>query len=220
MEGNGMRKLVWGVLLLTVASIAAAKDKRANEKHNEWAEKLDFTVSGGGVFSKTVHSSGDTVSDTPTKSGVFTGTVRYHWKPKHAFDINVGRTKDSQIFSVSPDSYRVLASITEFTADYSFTPFTYGKLKPFVLAGGGLLRFNPGNTFIDGFTASIPVGSQNALAFLYGGGADYPLWRMLSLRLQYRGLVFREPDFAVPALFFTGARGHMAEPSVGIVIKF
>ena len=206
-----MRKIGWVVLVLALTSLAFAKDKP--KEHKERDERFDFTISGGGVFSKTARSSGATVSDSPTKSGVFTGTFRYHWKPKHAFDVNLGRTKDSQIFSVPPDSYRVLASITEFTADYAFSPFTYRKLKPFVLAGGGLLRFSPGNTFIDGFSASIPVASQTALAFLYGAGADYPVWRMLSLRLQYRGLVFREPDFAVPALFFTGAKGHMAEPS-------
>jgi hypothetical protein len=43
---------------------------------------------------------------------------------------------------------------------------------------------------------------------------------MLALRLQYRGLLYKVPDFHVPSLFFTGAKGHMAEPSVGIVVKF
>ncbi len=41
----------------------------------------------------------------------------------------------------------------------------------------------------------------------------------LALRLQYRGLVYKAPSFNVQNLF-TGARGHMAEPSVGIVVKF
>jgi hypothetical protein len=31
--------------------------------------------------------------------------------------------------------------------------------------------------------------------------------------------VYKAPDFKVQNLF-TGARGHMAEPSVGIVVKF
>jgi hypothetical protein len=42
----------------------------------------------------------------------------------------------------------------------------------------------------------------------------------MALRLQYRGLVYRSPDFGVPGRFFTGTRGHMAEPSIGIAVKF
>jgi hypothetical protein len=38
--------------------------------------------------------------------------------------------------------------------------------------------------------------------------------------LQYRGLLYKAPDFRVPSLLFTGAKGHMAEPSAGIVLKF
>jgi hypothetical protein len=41
----------------------------------------------------------------------------------------------------------------------------------------------------------------------------------VALRLQYRGLIYKAPDFNVQNLF-TGAKGHMAEPSVGIVVKF
>ena len=41
----------------------------------------------------------------------------------------------------------------------------------------------------------------------------------LALRLQYRGLLYKAPDFKVQNLF-TGDQGHLAEPSAGIVIKF
>ena len=78
---------------------------------------------------------------------------------------------------------------------------------------------------------NLPASQQTKPAFLYGGGFDWrifssvPLIRRsvvtnyLALRLQYRGLVYKAPDFKVQNLF-TGARGHMAEPSIGIVVKF
>jgi opacity protein-like surface antigen len=83
----------------------------------------------------------------------------------------------------------------------------------------GGLRFSPGNTYIDGFQASLGAVSETSLAFLYGGGVDYQLWRRLKLRLQYRGFLYRNPDFNVPPLF-TGARGHIAEPSLGLAFNF
>jgi opacity protein-like surface antigen len=197
------------VSLLTFTCAAFAQENR-----------FDFAISGSAVFSKHTSSSNGIVTDSPTKSTAFTGTFRYHFSPKHAIDVNLGNTKNSQIFFIAPNTYRVHTSITEFTADYAFSPFSIGKLHPFVFAGGGLLHFGPGNTFIDNFSTSLPVASQTALAFLYGAGADYRVWRIISVRVQYRGLFFREPDFAVPALFFTGARGHLAEPSAGIVANF
>ena len=113
-----------------------------------------------------------------------------------------------------------MTGITEFTAAYVFTPFTGPKWRPFLLAGGGGLRFSPGKTYIDQVQNSFGTTSQTSLAFLYGGGTDYVFWKSLAVRLQYRGFIYRNPDFGVPSRFYTGAKGHMAEPSVGLVMKF
>ena len=72
----------------------------------------------------------------------------------------------------------------------------------------------------DLMSSSFGAARQTSLAFTYGAGLDYPLWRILAVRLQYRGLIYKQPDFQLPTLFFTGAKGHMAEPSLGIVIRF
>jgi outer membrane immunogenic protein len=205
-----MRTAGLAITVLALACIASAQEQN----------RFDFSINGAGVFSKTASSSSGSITDNPTKSVAFIGTFRFHLSPKHAVEVNVGRTRNSQIFSVPPNSFRVLSSITEFTGDYVFTPFSARKFQPFLVAGGGALRFNPGNTYIDTFPASFGAASQTSLAFLYGGGVDYPVWRRLAVRLQYRGLLYKEPDFHVPSLLFTGTEGHMAEPSVGIVLKF
>ena len=73
--------------------------------------------------------------------------------------------------------------------------------------------------YINGNSSQFGAYRQTSLAFLYGGGADYRLWRRLWVRAQYRGLIFRAPDFGVSDLFIS-AKGHMAEPSLGLVVKF
>jgi hypothetical protein len=181
---------------------------------------LDVSVSGAAVFSRTTNAASSSISDTPTKSGDVFGTVRYHFKPHQAAEINLGHTSNSQIFTVPPDTYRVTTGIFEYTAAYVFTPFNGKKWEPFLMAGGGGLKFGAGNTYIDTNPVALGARSSNSLAFLYGAGTDYRVFTHLALRLQYRGLIFKNPDFGLPSRFYTGAKGHMAEPAIGIVLKF
>jgi len=88
------------------------------------------------------------------------------------------------------------------------------RLDPYVLAGAGALTFNPGgNTLIAG------ADTQTRAAFVYGGGADFPLTHHFSLRAEYRGLVYKTPDFGLRALN-TDTVTHTAQPSAGIVFRF
>jgi opacity protein-like surface antigen len=73
---------------------------------------------------------------------------------------------------------------------------------------------------------NLNAAKQTNLAYLYGAGMDYRLpWRF-ALRLQYRGLIYNAPDFKVnpnsgsAVTFATGRKGHMAEPSIGLVFRF
>src|SRR5262249_8568548 len=103
------------------------------------SNRLDFSISGAGVFSKTSSSNNGRVTDAPTKSIEYFGSVRYHLASKHAVEVNVGHTTNSQIFSVSPNSFRVISSITEFSGAYVFSPCSCKKLQPFIFAGVGAL---------------------------------------------------------------------------------
>lgn len=203
------RLLSAGAVLFLFAVSSAAQDF----KH------FDVSVAGGGVFSSTASSTIGEVRAAPTNSVLMLGTFRFRFSPMHSIEVNVGRTNDSQIFLIGPDSYRLKTSITEYSGAYVFSPFQFKKFDPFLFAGGGALRFYPGTTYIDNFQSTFYAYTQTAMAFLYGGGTDYQLWRALSLRVQYRGLVYKEPTLRVQQ-FFTGARGHVAEPTAGIVFKF
>ncbi|HTJ85916.1 MAG TPA: outer membrane beta-barrel protein [Terriglobales bacterium] len=182
-------------------------------------DRLDLSVSGAAVFSKSVSSTTSGLTLAPADSGAVFGTVRYHFNHLHAAEFNVGHTVSSQLFQRPPETFKVRTTITEFSAAYVLTPLQGKRLEPFLFAGAGALRWYPENQYINGNSAFFGAYTQTSLAFLYGGGADYRLWRRLGLRMQYRGLIFRAPDFGVSD-FFISAKGHMAEPSAGIVVKF
>ncbi len=71
---------------------------------------------------------------------------------------------------------------------------------------------NPGG-FVSG------AERQAKAAFVYGGGVDAPITRRVSFRVEYRGLVYKRPDFGVSALN-SDETAHTAQPSAGIAFRF
>jgi hypothetical protein len=194
----------------------------------------DASGNVGANFTKTSQGNGVTQGGTVGLS-VF-GTIRVRFKPNHSLLFTYGHSKDSQTFQAGED-FHVLTSISEFTGAYMYNPYRKGKFETFVLAGGGGLRFSPNSTWVffpvlpnglpHNVMADVGAQTQTQIAFLYGLGFDYTLpMPRFALRVQYRGFLYREPDFKVdasngsPLSFFTGAYGHMAEPSIGLVFRF
>jgi opacity protein-like surface antigen len=89
-------------------------------------------------------------------------------------------------------------------------------MKPYVLAEGGALIFSPTN---NAFGTVAGAERQSAGVFVYGGGADFPIVKHVSLRAEYRGLVYNAPDFGLSALN-TDKVTHAVQPSAGIVFRF
>jgi hypothetical protein len=193
--------------------------------------RYDVSLGGAAVLSKTSTGNGTTL--TPTNSAAVLITGRYRFSEHSSVEINFAHTPNSQIYLSGPLTYRVQDTISEYSGAYVFSFLQSQKMEPFVFAGAAALTFYPtyGEDTINDVQTSLPSSKQTKPAFLYGGGVDYHIFssiplvrrstltKYLALRLQYRGLVYKAPDFKVQNLF-TGARGHMAEPSVGIVVKF
>jgi opacity protein-like surface antigen len=185
-----------------------------------WAQqdgRFDASVSGAGVITR--QSTGHGIILDPTNSAAPLVSFRLRFSARNSILVNYSLTHDSQIYTLGPHFDRVQSTVSEFSAAYVFNPVQIGKFEPFLLAGAGRLSFNPGNTFIDTFEVPVAAVKQNALAYLYGAGVDYRVRPHIAVRLQYRGLIYRVPDFKNPGLF-TGALGQMAEPSIGIVFRF
>jgi opacity protein-like surface antigen len=177
----------------------------------------DVGVTVGPVLSK--QSSGNGTVLTPTNSGVVVATARVRFSKKFSIAANFGRTKNSQNYFVSPNEYRVQGPVTEFGGAALFSFLQTKKLEGFALGGMSALVFTPKVTAVDGVASSLPAISQTKPAPVYGLGVDYHVYHRFAVRVQYRGLFYKAPDFNV-ANFFTGAYGHMAEGTVGLVFKF
>jgi hypothetical protein len=196
---------------------------------------FDFSLNGAGVFTK--QSTGNGITKSATDGGGGFATFRVRFNQKHSLAFNYGRAKNSQIFQTI-DNFHVLTNISEYSGTYMFTPIRKGRFEPFLLAGAGTLGFSPRSTwvFLPPLPGNVPnniqinlnAAKQAQLAYIYGGGVDYqlPVFKRFAFRLQYRGFIYKEPDFKVDAnagsavSFFTGAKGHIAEPSIGLVFRF
>ena len=104
------------------------------------------------------------------------------------------------------------------------------NLRPFALAGGGLLLNVPSGGTVTTTTCGTvnPLCTQNTTTavtststegvFVYGAGLDWELLPHLGLRLQYRGNLYKAPAIA-DAFSSTNAFTHTAEPVIGIYFR-
>ncbi|HEX8813927.1 MAG TPA: hypothetical protein VF753_00350 [Terriglobales bacterium] len=216
------KKIIILAALLLLAAGAVGQDQR-----------FDASVSFAGAFQNSATGNGITQSAT-NGTNIFI-TLRAKFKEKHSVVFNYGAAKDSQIFQSFQD-FHVGTKIRELSGAYMFTPYKKGGFEVFGLAGAAVLKFSPRNTYVilppvNDEPNNVPVNvftqSQSQPAFLYGVGTDYtlPWFPRFALRLQYRGFLYNNPDFKVTNTsnaisFFTGTKGHMAEPSLGLVFRF
>lgn len=179
--------------------------------------RSEVSVQGTGFFTKDTNGQG--VFQQGTETGGVLGGFRYHINRWLSAEANYGWNRNSQFFSTPSGFARIQADVHQATGGLVVNLPRPRRLmaSPYVLAGGGALVFKPTNN--NGF---IPgTGTQAEGAFVYGGGADFPIpmVRHAALRLEYRGLVYNAPNFGLKTLD-TGAVTHTAEPSAGLVFRF
>ncbi|HTR65879.1 MAG TPA: outer membrane beta-barrel protein [Terriglobales bacterium] len=195
------------IVVLSLVMAVAAQEKTSD---------LSLNVSG----LVTQESQNNGVLQTASNAGGGLATFRHHFTPRVAFDLNYGLSKNTQYYTVTaaatePAFYGVQSYANEATGDLLLSVYHHGRLHPFLLAGGGAVVFDP-----TGFSfGTSSQERQTRAAFLYGGGTDVGLAHNFALRLQYRGLIYRAPDFGVSTLS-TGMFTHTAEPSAGLVYRF
>ena|SRR5215467_13264451 len=202
-----MRKHLNVVLVLLFVSAAA------------FGQEHRFDVSFGGTYAIYTHASENGIDQDPTNAFGFLGTVRARFGPHHSFQFNYGHTRNSQNYTAPPFQFAVQSVQAEFSGSYIYNFAPRGKFEPFVTVGAGALVFTPEETFVNDVLAGFGATREYRPAFLYSGGFDYPIYKRFSARVQYRGLVYSNPDFNVSRIF-VGGKAHTAEPGVGIVFKF
>lgn len=175
--------------------------------------RSEVSVQGTGFFTK--DASGNGIKDQATKTGGVLIGYRYNITRWLAAEANYGYDRNTQNY-MGNTTGRVQSNIHQITGAAVVKLPSFARIQPYALAGGGGLLFDPrgnsGGTF-GGATW------QARGAFLYGGGADYAFSKHLSFRAEYRGLVYKAPNFNLASLN-TGSWNHSAQPSAGVVFHF
>lgn len=127
----------------------------------------------------------------------------------------------------------VPANAHEVTGDWVFS-FKLANLRPFALAGGGLLFDVPAAGNVTATvtecpaavqprcslaTITVPTQSQTKGVFVYGAGLDWTVLPHIGLRFQYRGNVYKAADLT-NAFTSTNKFTQSAKPMVGVFFRF
>ncbi|HXW90139.1 MAG TPA: outer membrane beta-barrel protein [Terriglobales bacterium] len=204
-DGHGVKDVSRPWFVVTAEYILAAQENRS-----------EISLQGTGFFTKDATGNGNVQRGTET-GGVLVG-YRYHLNRWLAAEAAYGYDRNTQQFFVPVGVSRIQANVHQATGGLVFsmpTPHSL-RISPYLLAEGGALLFDPTN---NSFGSVAGAQRQATGVFVYGGGADFPVVRHLSLRAEYRGLVYSAPDFGLHNLN-TNAVTHVAQPSAGIVVRF
>lgn len=198
-----MKKLTQMAIILAILGISSF----AQEVRNE------VTLQGSGFFNKLTTDRG--ITNEPTNSGGVMAGYRYNLKNWLSVEGDYDYFRNSQKFWSGSGATFIPMNVHAATGTAivklpSFKVPAVKVVSPFVLAGGGGMFFDPR----DG-----SVNEQTRGAFLYGGGFDVPLAKHIDLRAQYRGFVYKAPDFEMTS-FKLDKYTHSAVPSAGLAFKF
>jgi len=199
-----MRTLIVPAIILIFFGISSS----AQEVRNE------VTVQGSGFFKKQTTAGG--ITDDATNSGGVMAGYRFNLKNWLAVEGDYDYFRNHQTFSGSSGTTFIPMNVHAATGTAivklpSFKMRAVKIVSPFVLAGGGAM-------FFDSRGGSVN-NEQTRGAFVYGGGVDVPMSKHFLLRAQYRGFVYKTPDFEMTSLK-VDKYTHSAVPSAGLVFTF
>lgn len=205
------RLILFGTVLGALLALSSAAVAQ------EWeGYRREVTLQGTGFFTK--NSDGNEISRTTTDTGGFLVGFRYRFNPWIAAEGNYGYARNTQRFLTGATVSGIQANTHQVTGAFVLTPpVKVNRVRPYVLAGTGALIFDPTDNNRGDIVRLIDV--QSKAVFLYGGGADFDLTRHVALKLEYRGLVFKSPDFDFASLNLDKVT-HVAQPSAGFTIRF
>jgi outer membrane immunogenic protein len=183
---------------------------------SSWAQEVknELTVQGSGFFQKQTTANG--ITNDPTNSGGVMAGYRFNFKNWFAIEGDYDYFRNHQTFSGSSGTTFIPMNVHAMTGTAivklpSFKIPAVKTVSPFVLAGGGAMFFDPRGGSVH--------NEQTRGAFVYGAGFDVPVAKHIAFRAQYRGFVYKTPDFEMTSLK-VDKYTHSAVPSLGLVFAF
>jgi len=200
-----MKKNALIALLLVVCAAAG----RAQES------RQDVSISGM-VLIEPFKASSTTVqvNSTPAYGGLL--SYRFMLTPTNALEANYGLTYQNSIgYYVNPNHYKVLTRTQEISAAF-VRSFVFKNFNPFVEAGPAALIFLP---IRNSGTTTVDVKQQTSISAMYGAGFAYEISPSFDLRVEYRGLVTKVPNFGLEQLS-TNRWYNISNPAIGVAYHF
>src|SRR5579864_3640134 len=183
---------------------------------SSWAQEVrhEVTIQGSGFFQK--QTTADGITNKPTNSGGVMAGYRFNLNNWLAVEGDYDYFRNHETFSDSSGTTFIPMNVhtATGTAIVKLPSFKLPAVKivsPFVLAGGGAMFFDPRGGSVN--------KEQTRGAFVYGGGVDVPISKHFLVRAQYRGFIYKIPDFAMTSLK-VDKYTHAAVPSAGLVFTF
>jgi len=185
--------------------------------------QTDVALSVYGAFSGTTNGNGTIQSPSNSAGGMV--ELRHISNPLVGYEATYSYNRDNQAYtstvaplacpvglpSCGPTPVSVKANAHEISGDW-IVSVHIANLRPFGLAGVGLLFNEPAGSQADTSSATKPV-------FIYGAGLDWGVFPHIGLRFQYRGNLYKAPDLTT-LYTSTNAFTHTAEPMIGAYFRF
>lgn len=203
-----VRTIGWFSVACLIALLSGASGVAA---HAQSALKNN-DISVGGLYQFTGSTSGNGVSDHPTKSAGGEASFRhsYHWWL--GWEASYNYTRFSENYSNHP--FGVQHNLHDFGGSYYVHGATALGIQPFAVAGVSALVFSPSLNGGQNVSWQVRPGAN------FGGGVNFPLVTgHFGVRLEYRGVYYKTPDFGLPQLT-TNAYRLTSEPQIGLYLKF
>ena len=175
-----------------------------------------ISLQGTALVTKDTNADSSPLSHQATKSGGLLVGYSYQFNSWAGAEGNYGYTQNTQNYMASVGQ-SIRSDFHEITGAFvAHIPVKVRSVRPYALAGAGALVFNPTD---DAKRMNSAIDRQTKAAFVYGGGVDFDITSNFGVRAEYRGLVYKVPDFQFDALNLDKVT-HLAQPSVGFFFRF
>lgn len=204
--------------------------------------QTDFGASIYGAFNGATNGNG--VEQSPSNSAGILLELRHIASPLVGYEASYSYNRANQHYTepaspcplntpCNPSNLSVPADAHEVTGAWVVS-LPLGSLRPFALAGGGVLlnvptqstvatyadQCNPGTACVSASpSTSTSTKTSTEGVFVYGAGLDWTVLPHLGLRFQYRGNVYKAADLT-SAFSSTNSFTQTAEPMIGAYLRF
>ena len=181
--------------------------------------RMDASVSGDAFLPRDV--SANAVHETSTVGYGLLARYRYMVTPHLAGEANYGYDRDIFKYQLASGvgNARVHTQFQEFSAEVVYSAFAYKNFYPFIEGGIGGYLFgiiNDNKTY-----EATGLKSTTDIGIPYGGGVAYELSPSFDIRVAYRGIVVKAPDFGSPGNSLrTGRYINISNPVIGVAYHF